>query len=171
MACNNGGNSSVCAAATEFCNDKILFFAQGTTWDPYYVLARAPDPFPPSIDPYLDDPAIATKIGGFGTFQDGNQSIYNSFINSGDWLRTSRPDLEKVINAGVRTILYDGDADYYMNFKGMEALVGPSPNRHTPRMLIPSLYSRRPRLKMKFSSKYAQQKFANFTVNGVSAGL
>ena len=42
-------------------------------------------------------------------------------------MRTSRPDLEKIINAGVQTILYDGDADYYMNFLGLEALVRDSP--------------------------------------------
>jgi len=123
-ACNNGGNNSVCAAAANFCNTKIFFSVQGTTWDPYYVIARAPDPFPPAIEPYLDDPAVASKIGGVGTFKHGNGSIYSNFTTSGDWMRTSRPDLEKVINAGVRTVLYDGDADYYINFKGLEALVG-----------------------------------------------
>ena len=154
MACNHGGNNSVCAASVDFCNNEIFFSIQGTTWDPYYVIATAPDPFPPAIEPYLDNPAIASKIGGLGgTFQHNNHTIYNNFIATGDWMRTSRPDLEKVIDAGVRTVLYDGDADYYMNFKGLEALVraptlahfytSPSPSSF---MLIPSLCSHRSRL-------------------------
>ena len=36
----------------------------------------------------------------------------------------SAPDLEAVINAGVRTVIYDGDADYILNFMGVEAMVG-----------------------------------------------
>lgn len=126
-ACNNGGNNSVCAAAVNFCNTKVFFSLEGTTWDPYYVLASAPDSFPPVIEPYLNKPAVASKIGGLGTFQHANLTIYNNFSTTGDWMRTSRPDLEKIINAGVQTILYDGDADYYMNFLGLEALVRDSP--------------------------------------------
>jgi hypothetical protein len=38
-------------------------------------------------------------------------------------MRTSKPLLETVINAGVRTLIYDGDADYVFNFKGVEAMV------------------------------------------------
>ena len=29
--------------------------------------------------------------------------------------RSSRPNLEGVTNAGVRTIIYDGNADYFVN--------------------------------------------------------
>lgn len=35
----------------------------------------------------------------------------------------SAPDLEAVINAGVRTVIYDGDADYILNFMGVEMMV------------------------------------------------
>jgi len=38
-------------------------------------------------------------------------------------MRTSLPDLEKVINAGVPTVIYAGDADFIVNFKGIEAMV------------------------------------------------
>jgi hypothetical protein len=30
-------------------------------------------------------------------------------------MRNSRPALESVINAGVRTLVFDGDADYILN--------------------------------------------------------
>jgi hypothetical protein len=40
-------------------------------------------------------------------------------------MRTSKPHLENVINSGVRTLVFDGDADYILNFNGVEAMVCP----------------------------------------------
>jgi hypothetical protein len=53
-------------------------------------------------------------------------SVYHRFAAADDWLRTSRPDLEKVINEGVRTVIYDGDADFILNFDCVEATVSPA---------------------------------------------
>ena len=52
-----------------------------------------------------------------------NNDVYYDFALTGDWVRSSLPNLETVINAGVRTIIYDGDADYICNFIGVEAMV------------------------------------------------
>ena len=49
--------------------------------------------------------------------------MYNDFALTGDWMRSSLSDLEIVINAGVRTVVYDGDADYILNYIGVEAMV------------------------------------------------
>ncbi len=38
-------------------------------------------------------------------------------------MRSSRPNLETVINAGVHTVIYVGDADYILNYIGVEAMV------------------------------------------------
>jgi len=38
-------------------------------------------------------------------------------------MRSSSSNLELVINAGVRTVIYDGDADYILNYIGVEAMV------------------------------------------------
>ena len=86
-------------------------------------------------------------------------------------MRSSVPDLESVINAGVRTLIYDGDAvspysiahcyneflimsgtvqDYIVNFIGVEAMVD-ALNTH-------------------FSALYAQQTFAPYTVVGQTTG-
>jgi carboxypeptidase C (cathepsin A) len=40
----------------------------------------------------------------------------SNFYATGDWMRSRRPALESVIDAGVRTILYAGDADYICNY-------------------------------------------------------
>ena len=49
------------------------------------------------------------KIGAESTWVMSNDDIYFNFADTGDWMRSSRRLLESVINAGVRTIIYDGD--------------------------------------------------------------
>ncbi|KAI0263017.1 serine carboxypeptidase [Gloeopeniophorella convolvens] len=149
-ACNNGGSNSVCSKAQSYCNNNILSPLAGN-WDVYYVLTQNPDPYPPALDNYLGSSAVTSKIGAQSTWQETNDDVYNNFASTGDWMRSSLPNLETVINAGVRTVIYDGDADFILNFNGVEAMVAS--------------------LKTKFSATFAQQQFANFTVNGVPAGL
>jgi carboxypeptidase C (cathepsin A) len=82
-----------------------------------------PDPYPPMLDPYLHSAAVTSKIGSQSTWVKTNTGIYEQFAATGDWMRSSLPNLEAVINAGVRTIIYDGDADYIVNYMGVEAMV------------------------------------------------
>ncbi|KAF8072010.1 serine carboxypeptidase [Lyophyllum atratum] len=129
-ACNNGGNDT----AGKF--------------DVYYVPSTNPDPYPPPFDNYLQ--SIASKVGAEKEWQDTNTDVYFNFAKTGDWMRTSRPDLESVINAGVRTIIFDGDADYILNYVGVEAMVDA--------------------LSTKFTSSYQQQQFATYKVADQTAG-
>lgn len=55
--------------------------------------------------------------------EETNDQVYSNFASTGDWMLNSAPDLEAVINAGVRTVIYDGDADYILNFMGVEMMV------------------------------------------------
>ncbi|KAG7088981.1 hypothetical protein E1B28_012927 [Marasmius oreades] len=146
-ACNNGGSDSVCSSAQSFCNSRILDPLVGP-FDVYYILARDPDPYPPSITSYLN--SIRTRVGGEVTWRSSNSQVFNNFAKTGDWMRNSRPDLETVINAGVRVIVYDGDADYILNFNGVEAMVDA--------------------LNTKFSATYKTQVFQPYTVHGQLAG-
>ncbi|KAJ7655893.1 serine carboxypeptidase [Mycena rosella] len=132
-ACNNAGSNSVCSAAQSFCNNNILSPLVGS-FDVYYV--------------YLA--SIRTKIGGEVTWQETNDDVYDNFAATGDWMRSSLPDLELVINSGVRVLVYDGDADYILNFNGVEAMIAS--------------------LNTKFSAQFNQQVFAPFKVNGLLAG-
>ena len=65
-------------------------------------------------------------------------------------MRTSRPHLEKVINAGIRTIIYDGDVDYICNYQGVENMVNA--------------------LQHRYSSQYASTPWTTWKVDGVTAG-
>ncbi|KAJ8521695.1 hypothetical protein ONZ45_g1632 [Pleurotus djamor] len=145
--CNNGGTNSVCSRAQSFCNNNILSSLAGN-FDVYYVLATNPDPYPPSFTTWLN--SVASKIGGEVTYTTSSRTVYNNFAATGDWMRNSRPDLETVINAGVRTIIFDGDADYILNFNGVEAMVDA--------------------LTTKFTTTYKQQAFKSYTVDGKATG-
>ena len=175
IACNKGGNNSVCSGAQDFCNNNILGPLAGD-WDVYYVPTENPDPYPPPLDKYLNSQAVTSKIGSHAKWEEGSTDVYDDFAATGDWMRTSLPVIEKVINTGVRTVIYDGDADYIGNFKGVEAMVRVhSPPAHSllltsrpdPSLCLTQVTS----LNTKFSSQFAKQKFANFTVNGATAGI
>ncbi|KAJ3502273.1 hypothetical protein NLJ89_g8961 [Agrocybe chaxingu] len=108
----------------------------------------ASHPYPPDVTTYLN--TIGKSVGAESTWQETNFQIYANFANTGDWMRNSRPDLETVINAGVRTIIFDGDADYILNYVGVEAMVDA--------------------LDTKFASLYKQQTFKAYTVAGQATG-
>ncbi|KAL1938629.1 hypothetical protein VTO73DRAFT_11444 [Trametes versicolor] len=148
--CDSTGDQDVCSEAQSFCNNNILSPLAGN-YDVYYVLTRNPDPYPPALDTYLGSSTLMKKIGAQSTWEETNDDVYSNFAATGDWMTNSRPNLEKVIKAGVRTIVYDGDADYILNFHGVEAMVDA--------------------LQTQFTATYAKQQFANFTVRGQAAGL
>jgi Serine carboxypeptidase len=112
----------VCSTAQNWCNMQILDPLAGD-WDVYYVPTANPDPYPPALEPYLHSSAVTSKIGSHSTWSEHNYEVYFQFGATGDWMRSSRPNLEKVINSGVRTVVYDGEADYICNYMGVEAMV------------------------------------------------
>ncbi|THH27354.1 hypothetical protein EUX98_g6827 [Antrodiella citrinella] len=149
-SCYATNSTSTCSKAQSFCNNDILSPLAGN-YDVYYVLAQNPDPYPPDLTSYLTNESLMSSIGAEVTWQESSDTVYNNFANTGDWMTNSRPNLETVINAGVRTIIYDGDADYILNFHGVEAMVN--------------------NLQTQFSAEFQQEQFANFTVKGQTAGV
>ncbi|KAJ7646228.1 Alpha/Beta hydrolase protein, partial [Mycena rosella] len=113
-----------------------------------HVLSGKDDAYPPDLTSYLA--SVRTKIGGEVTWQQSNFDVYDNFAETGDWMRTSLPDLEFVIDSSVRVVIYDGDADYILNFNGVEAMIAS--------------------LKTKFSTQFNQEMFKPYTVNGLLAG-
>nr|GAT47487.1 carboxypeptidase s1 [Mycena chlorophos] len=147
VACNAGGSNTVCSNAQSTCNNNILSPLAGN-WDVYYVLTENPDPYPPDLTSYLK--TIETTVGAEVTWEETNDNVYDNFAATGDWMRSSLPDLELVINSGVRVLIYDGDADYILNFDGVEAMIAS--------------------LNTSFSAQLNKQTFTPFRVNGLLAG-
>ncbi|KAJ7596121.1 serine carboxypeptidase [Mycena floridula] len=149
MDCYNAGDDSVCSAAQSYCNSRILSPLVGI-YNPYYVQSLLSDvEYPPDFTDYLA--SVQTTIGAEKTWAESNIFVYLTFAASGDWMRNARQDLETVITAGVRTIIYAGDADYICNYIGIEAMVD---------ALVTPL-----------SKTYQAQTFQNYTVRGQLAGL
>ncbi|KAJ7725953.1 serine carboxypeptidase [Mycena metata] len=147
IACNNGGSDAVCAAAQEYCNDNILSPLAGN-YDVYDVRSGAVDPYPPDLTTYLGE--IGTQIGADVVWAKANHVVNGNFALTGDWMRTCIPELDFVINSGVRVTIYDGDADYIVNYYGVESMIAALNN--------------------KWSAEFNKQQFAPWTVGGRLAG-
>jgi hypothetical protein len=65
-----------------------------------------------------------------------NDDVYNNFAATGDWMRSALPALESVIDAGVRVLLYNGDAVRLRSILCVPSVPFPSlpfPSLHTLR--------------------------------------
>ncbi|TRM69438.1 Alpha/Beta hydrolase protein [Schizophyllum amplum] len=144
--CYANGTDAECIDAQLFCNENILRPLFGP-YDVYYVLTVAPDPYPPNITDYIY--SIADTIGAEHDWQITNDDVGTNF--QADWMRNSGLDLQTVIEAGVRTLIYVGDVDYILNYIGVEAQVDA--------------------LNTTLSAAYHADDLAPYTVNGIETGL
>ncbi|KAG9103244.1 hypothetical protein FRC06_011666 [Ceratobasidium sp. 370] len=151
--CNNGGSNSVCSSAQSYCNSRVLSPLAGN-YDVYDVRVANPDPYPYDPTTLLSGSSFKSKIGAQSGWQTTNTGVYNNFASTGDWMRNSRPNLETVVNAGVRVLLLDGDADYICNYVGFESM-------------LPEVDA----MQTQFTSLYKQQQWTTWTVAGIATGL
>lgn len=118
--CYDTGSSSTCGVAQIFCVLEVFSPLAGP-YDPYYVpTLLANETYPYAFSPYLE--TVRSKIGADPevVYQDMSYLVYSYFLTSGDYMRSTRSYLEIVINSGVRTVIFDGDAvrcqsDEYLN--------------------------------------------------------
>lgn len=54
--------------------------------------------------------SIKKKVGAESDWQMTNNDVYSNFAQTGDWMHDSAIDLGKVVDAGVTTMVYCGDA-------------------------------------------------------------
>ncbi|KAI9066213.1 serine carboxypeptidase [Trametes sanguinea] len=148
VQCYDTLDPQVCGTAQFNCEADISNRLAGSR-DQDYILADIFDTYPPDITAYVNDTARKARIGAEGDFQEVNSGVLFEFQS--EWMQNSRPTLESVVDDGVRTVLYVGDADYLLNYFGVEAMLD--------------------KMNTKYSSEWAKHKFANFTVHGEPAGL
>ncbi|CAE6459558.1 unnamed protein product [Rhizoctonia solani] len=151
-ACNKGASvDTICTGAQIYCNEKVLAPLAGD-YNVYDVRVKNSDsnPYPPDLYKLLTNPGFIKEIGAESNWTMTNTQVYVNFAARGDWMRNARPALEKVVNAGVRTLILSGDADYICNYMGFESMVDA--------------------LQTQFTSEFKQQEWSNWTVAGVAAG-
>ncbi|KAA1073215.1 hypothetical protein PGT21_004134 [Puccinia graminis f. sp. tritici] len=122
--CQSSLKAASCRQAQSFCNRKILSRLAGDR-DVYDVRQPSTNPYPPDLAPILNDVKFKSMIGVSPTLNwtESNEDVYTDFFSTGDWMLDSSKQLERIIDSGVRTLLYAGDADYIVNYQGVEALV------------------------------------------------
>ncbi|KZS90861.1 serine carboxypeptidase [Sistotremastrum niveocremeum HHB9708] len=156
QACYKTENQATCSEAQNFCNTYMsdLYSGLNGRLNPYDIrtLYESQFQFPPPIDNFLKQPDLMTKIGAESMFTSLSTTVNQAFMMSGDWMLNNAPDLESVIldSSQVRVLIYDGDADFILNYVGVEAMVS--------------------NLKTKYTSKYNKLKWSDFVVSGVKAG-
>ena len=64
----------------------------------------------PSTTPFLSRADVQAKIGAVGNYTEDNIFVAYNFETSGAWIRNTRPLLEDLINKGVQTTMWAGDA-------------------------------------------------------------
>lgn len=107
--CYETNADTACALAQALCNAVILTPLVGI-YDFYYVPSENPDPYPADFSMYINNENITSKIGAEVEWMSLKDTVFNNFLMTGDWMRNKRAALETVIDAGVRTLIFDGDA-------------------------------------------------------------
>lgn len=151
-ACQSNLRLVDCRTAQEFCNRKLLSALIGNR-DVYDVRQPESNQYPPDFTSIINNPKFKASIGvpPSVNWTESNEEIYLDFFATGDWMLDSSPELERVINAGVRTLIYAGDADFIVNYQGVEALVTS--------------------LNTNFSNSINTQNLSNWVVDGELAGV
>ncbi|MCJ1332642.1 hypothetical protein MMC10_009335 [Thelotrema lepadinum] len=119
-------NSTIdCVAAAKKCNNYLDTFLNGPFTDlniNWYDVQEPLDQLgyiPPMnwVDYLLND-TIMTAIGARKNFTFCSNKVSKLFDETGDNARSPLPALNRVVNAGVRTLIWVGDADWICNYLG-----------------------------------------------------
>ncbi|PMD30346.1 alpha/beta-hydrolase [Hyaloscypha variabilis F] len=146
------GNNTACANAQDICYNDIDFSVISVAdFDAYDVRAPFNNPVPPkNYMAYLQQDDVVKKIGAQGMYQECNAGIYELFQETGDNSRSYLPTLSTVVQSGIQTLIWAGDADWICNWFGglasAEALT----------------YSG--------STAFKKKAVSNYTVNGATGG-
>ncbi|KAJ8462143.1 hypothetical protein ONZ51_g11095 [Trametes cubensis] len=119
------------------------------SFNPYYV--RSNENYPPSVTPYLSNAALQAKIGAQGTYNDTNIYVAYSLEEGGVWLHDHSQEIANLINKGISTLFWAGDADFYGNYMAQELLLISLPTN--------------------FQDGMYETPLTNYNVNGHSAGV
>ncbi|KAF2734251.1 carboxypeptidase S1 [Polyplosphaeria fusca] len=120
--CYATGRNDVCAAADNFCYQKVEYlYDLYSGRDEYDMRFLTPDPFPYAyyVD-YLNTAEVQAAIGAFQNFSESSKTVSDSFGSTGDDDRESGTieACRKLLKAGVQVMLYYGDADFNCNWLG-----------------------------------------------------
>ncbi|KAH8196941.1 hypothetical protein TruAng_008898 [Truncatella angustata] len=115
----------ICAQATAVCRVMVEGPAEALSGrSPYDIRALASaDPEPGYWINYVNTAFVQNALGvDLNYTSASSQQVQEGFLSSGDWAYSKLPELENLLNLGVRVALIHGDADYLANWMGGEAI-------------------------------------------------
>ncbi|KAK7530742.1 putative carboxypeptidase S1 [Phyllosticta citribraziliensis] len=118
--CESSGTNNACINADNVCYDSIEGPISGAADFNVYdvrLSANAVDPPETYVD-YLARSDVKKAIGAKSNYSECPDAAYYKFSSTGDNPRSFVSELEAVIQAGISTIVWAGDADWICNWVG-----------------------------------------------------
>ncbi|KAJ1847218.1 hypothetical protein LPJ73_004309 [Coemansia sp. RSA 2703] len=125
-ACYKWKNALACYPAEMYCNQMLITY-QRSGANPYDVRIPCEGgnlcyPIMADIDAYLNTPEVQQELGSDVTkFESCSQKVYTGFTLSGDWMKPYVYEIPPLLEAGIRVLVYAGDADFICNWYGNKA--------------------------------------------------
>lgn len=149
--CANNGSINICQRADAFCSQFVSNPIIGDR-SPYYFINDRNDTFPPrSFLKYLARPDVMRSIGAESKFAACEDLILDDFWTTADSVRPTISSLAKLLDAGLRTVIWAGDKDFICNSLGVH------------RSLLA--------MKWKFAKQFSKAPWKNLTIRGRAAGV
>ncbi|KAJ1827417.1 hypothetical protein LPJ56_001672 [Coemansia sp. RSA 2599] len=125
-ACYKWKNALACYPAEMYCNQMLLTY-QRSGANPYDVRIPCEGgnlcyPIMADIDAFLNTPEVQQELGSdVSKFESCSQKVYTGFTLSGDWMKPYVYEIPPLLEAGIRVLVYAGDADFICNWYGNKA--------------------------------------------------
>ncbi|KAI9603992.1 hypothetical protein H4Q26_003602 [Puccinia striiformis f. sp. tritici PST-130] len=149
--CANDGSNDVCQDADNFCAQYVSSPLLGDR-STYYFPHSKNDTFPSlSFLKYLDRGDVRRAIGAESKFMACEDDIGDDFWTTADSVRPTISSLGKLLDSGLRTVIWAGDKDFICNALGVH------------RSLLV--------MKWKYSRQFAKAPWKNLTVQGRVGGV
>ncbi|MCJ1418897.1 hypothetical protein MMC32_005248 [Xylographa parallela] len=114
------GENSACENADTTCyNDIEGPLSEVADFDVYDIREPSNDPYPPeTYVTYLQSATVTKAIGAKATYTECPSAPYNKFAATGDDSRSFLSTLSTVVDTGLTTLIWAGDADWICNWFG-----------------------------------------------------
>ncbi|KAJ2689454.1 hypothetical protein IWW39_001479 [Coemansia spiralis] len=127
-ACYKWQNVLACYPAMMYCNSMMISF-QRSGKNPYDVRRDCEGdnfcyPIMTDIDTFMNRPDVQAELGSdVKEFKSCSQKVYSGFTLSGDWMKPFHRMVPPLLEAGIKVLIYAGDADFICNWYGNKAWI------------------------------------------------
>ncbi|KAJ1912843.1 hypothetical protein IWQ60_009475 [Tieghemiomyces parasiticus] len=116
-----------CVPAAFDCNRRLIGPYQSSGLNPYDVRLPCEDgnlcyPLIGAIEKYFNRPEVMRELGAdVDSYKGCNMNVNLGFNLAGDWMKPYMRYLPPLLEAGIRVLVYAGDADFICNWYGNKA--------------------------------------------------